>query len=114
MNTSSLAQLQQFISANKIGRTNGILLFEAVIHFVKDNNPHTIHSAVQIVTLPEASVVYIIEFFKPEYEQNEMYSTAEYELTCIDDNILQVTNDAAATKINISLQTGSKNSLAFV
>jgi hypothetical protein len=103
MSRSSLTQLQQFISGNKIGRTNGVLLFDAEIQFLTGGNCHTIHSAVQVIMLPEASVLYILEFFKQGYGQNEMYSTADYAFTCEDAKTLRVTNDAAAISITISL-----------
>ena len=106
MNTPGLAQLQQFISANKIGRTNGILLFEASIHFLNNNVTNTINSAVQVILLPDTAVLYIMEFVKQEYGQNEMYSIADYDFTCIDERTLQVVNDAASTKISISLRNG--------
>ncbi len=103
MNPFSLEQLQQFIANNNISRVDGMLLFKGTVHFSKDNNDHTINSDIQIIMLAGSAAVYILEFLKEGYSQNEMYSTSDYLFKCTADKTLQISNDKTAITVRVLL-----------
>jgi hypothetical protein len=79
------------------------MIFGGIIRFDKYDNEYLIKSDVQVIVLPGSSVLYIVEFFKDEYAQNEMYSTADYQFTCTNHKTLRISNDAASFTMEISL-----------
>ena len=105
MRISSLEQLRQFIAINHIDRIDGILVFKGIVHFTRDSNDHTINSHIQIIILPVNAALYILEFLKEGYNQNEMYSTSDYQFRCMDDKTLQISNDNSSVKITLSLSS---------
>lgn len=82
MEKSFREEILHFVSANNLAKPNGILLFDAVVFYYSNYVAQSINTPVQIVNLPNASAIYIFEFFKDEYQHPEMYSTDEYDFQC--------------------------------
>jgi hypothetical protein len=96
-------QLQTFITANNLTRVNGLIIFDAEIIFYKNDEEHKINSSVQLIILPNATAVYILEFFKEEYQQTEMYSTNDYQFNLKPANILEIKKGNGGSGLLISV-----------
>jgi hypothetical protein len=96
-------QLQTFITANNLKRVNGLIIFDAEVIFYKNNEERKINSSLQIIILPNASAVYIFEFFKEEHQQTEMYSTADFQFNLSNNNVLEIKKDSKDAGLLISV-----------
>jgi hypothetical protein len=77
MLTTSQEQLLNFISRNNLKKEDGIICFDATIHFY---HPVTIDavSEIQIISLPYEHALYVINY--PDFlpEGGDVYSTAQF------------------------------------
>jgi hypothetical protein len=103
MSLQPIQQLQQFITDNKLRREDGLIVFEAAITFCKAGEVASLYSEVQVITLPQEMVLYIIEFSIPPLSENDMYSTIRYTFTCLPDQKLEISDTRSDNRLVISL-----------
>jgi hypothetical protein len=103
MNISNKEQLQTFITTNNLKRVNGLIIFDAEVIFFKNSQRHKINSSIQIIILPNATAVYIFEFFKEEHQQTEMYSTTDFQFNLSNNNVLEIKKDSKDAGLLISV-----------
>ena len=96
MNINSTDPVNQFISGQALVKTNGIIIFNALVTSYRNNRILKINSEVQILTLPDQIALYIHEFFREEYLEPEMYSTARYHFTYTPDGTLEISDSSNA------------------
>ena len=105
MSTQSLYILQKFISDNKLKREDGIIHFDAIISLYKKDITLTIHSAIQVITLPEEMALYILIFSEEESGEKEMYRTKKHQFGLLSQTQLEILDTDSATRIVISPAT---------
>jgi len=64
---------------------------------------HTIISEVQIIHVLEIMAVYIFEFFKEDYQCQEMYSTANFTFRYSKGSALEISNTAMRHRLHIAI-----------
>ncbi len=103
MTLQSIQQLQQFIDDNKLRREDGIILFECTSTFHNLNTTSDFYTEVQVITLPEEMVLYILEWGTELHPENEMYRTSQYHFTCLGSEELEITGPQSDTRLVLSL-----------
>ena len=77
MLTTSQEQLLNFISHNQLKKEDGIICFDAVIHFY---DPIAVETAseIQIISLPNEHALYVINYPDTVPQGGDVYSTAKF------------------------------------
>ncbi len=96
MDINSINQISQFIAGQGLVKTDGIIIFNALVTSYRNNRMLKINSEVQILTLPNQIALYIHEFFREEYLEPEMYSTASYNFAYMPDGTLEISDSSNA------------------
>ena len=92
MGHNSIEELSKFIIENQLKRSDKIILFNATISFYRHEKLQTLLSDVQIITFPDEMVLYILEFIKETYQEQELYSTNNYSFHLAAGSQLEVRN----------------------
>lgn len=77
MLTTSREQLLSFIRHNQLKKENGIICFEASVHFFEPVSVETV-SEIQIISLPFEHALYVINYPDTVPQGGDMYSTARF------------------------------------
>ncbi len=77
MSTSSREQLLSFISHNQLKKENGIICFDACVHFYEPVAVETV-SEIQIISLPFEHALYVINYPDTVPRDGDVYSTARF------------------------------------
>lgn len=93
MLTTSQEQLLNFISHYHLKKDNGIICFDAAIHFYHPVRIDAV-SEIQIISLPYEHALYVIHYPDSLPQGGDVYSTAKF-IFCNDDNgaLIIKTND---------------------
>lgn len=91
--SNSSLQLRAFISNNNLNTQTGIILFNASVSLYRKDNPITVFSEIQVITLPKEMALYILEFVKDSYHNSEIYSTRLYSFNCTGKNTLEIRDE---------------------
>jgi|GEM_PF-2231673 len=103
MSTTSREQLLNFISHNQLKKEDGIICFEADIHFHQPVAVETV-SEIQVISLPFEHALYVINYPATVPRGGDVYSTAKFNFIHEGDRKLIITTAERQTILAIELK----------
>lgn len=104
MQTTSQKQLLNFISHYQLKKDNGIICFDAVIHFYHPVRMDAV-SEIQIISLPYEHALYVIHYPDSLPQGGDVYSTAKFIFCTENDGALTIKTDDQKKIIALELKS---------